>query len=87
MTKLTDREKELVNQANAKPMAKPVRRTELRIESVAFKREQSSRWEAGVIVNEGEGPIIDLKGKVVPPPVWDYHTVSRHVLTIVEDVD
>jgi hypothetical protein len=45
----------------------------LRVESIIFKRSQKSPEEAGLLINEGEGPIIDMLGKVVPAPIWSWN--------------
>lgn len=41
----------------------------MRIEVCEFKRKEKSAWERGVIVNEGDGLIIDMTGEVVPAPI------------------
>jgi hypothetical protein len=58
----------------------------MRIETCQFKRKENSEWEDGVIVNEGDGPIIDMDGKVVPhdPQIWDWRPISTQVMTIGE---
>lgn len=45
----------------------------LTIMAVTFKRtEGQTTGESGILINEGSGPIIDMDGKVVESPVWDY---------------
>ena len=58
---------------------------ELRIETCEFKRVGSANWEQGVIVNEGNGPIIDLDGKVVQGAIYNWRERSAHVMTVIED--
>jgi len=36
-----------------------------------FKRDKTSRYEEGVIINEDQ-LILDSQGKVVPAPLWTY---------------
>lgn len=43
----------------------------------------NGKSEIGVIINEGEGPIIDSKGRVVPN-VWDYHNRPMAGVMVVE---
>jgi hypothetical protein len=54
----------------------------IRVESCQFRRKKNSKWETGVTVNEGHGPIIDVAGKVVKSPVWDWRTTPEHVMTV-----
>lgn len=58
----------------------------MRIETVEFQREQDSPIELGVMINEGDGPIIDMDGKMVPEGgLWHYHLRSIHVMTVTEE--
>lgn len=54
----------------------------LHVQTVWFTRSKTSTPEWGVIVNEGSGPIIDMDGKVVDAPVWDYRTHPQQVMTV-----
>lgn len=45
----------------------------MNIMACTFKRTARSKSEKGIIVNEGDGPIIDTNGKVVSA-VWNYTT-------------
>jgi hypothetical protein len=56
----------------------------MRIESIRFKREENSPEEKGVIINHGDGPILDFKGNVVSP-VWDYAWDHEYNMTIYDD--
>lgn len=60
----------------------------LTVETVRFKRTERSPWERGLIINYGDGPIIDMHGKVVPDEdgVWDWKELSETKITVV-DVD
>jgi len=44
-------------------------------------------WEPGILINEGNGPIIDMEGKIVPVPVWDWRPIMSELSVIykVED--
>jgi hypothetical protein len=56
--------------------------TNMRVETCQFKRKRASVWERGVIINEGNGPIIDMKGEVVPAPIWNWRAVGENVITV-----
>lgn len=42
----------------------------LRICSTVFQREKDGPEETGISINEGDGPLIDLDGNIVPVPIW-----------------
>ena len=48
---------------------------DLTIMACRFKRLKTSAWEKGIIINEGEGPLIDEQGKLVDDPVWTFNTL------------
>lgn len=54
----------------------------LRVESVQFKRLKRSKWETGILVNEGCGVMVDADGKVVKSPLWDWRHTGEYVMTI-----
>jgi len=39
-----------------------------------MRRHKNSPWEWGIIINEGSGPLIDMKGEIVPSPVYNFRT-------------
>ena len=51
------------------------------------KLENMPPWEPGIVINEGDGPIIDMEGKIVPVPVWDWRPIMSELSVIykVED--
>ena len=51
------------------------------IESIEFNRSKGAPLELGVLVNGGDGPIIDMAGKVVGE-CWDYRRTGEHAMTI-----
>lgn len=59
----------------------------LRIETIRFRRFEHSPWERGITVNEGSGPIIDMHGHVVSPPVHDYQMINDTVLTVLDRLE
>lgn len=59
----------------------------LRVESCYFQRKRDAPWEYGIIVNNGDGPIIDMDGKVVPAPIENYRTSHDQVMTVVAPDD
>lgn len=56
----------------------------MRIESVKFIRSKGGPEETGILVAEGDGPLIDLKGKIVGE-IWNYRVDHRHVITVEEE--
>lgn len=57
----------------------------LRIETINFNRKKGGPWEQGVLINGGDGPIIDMKGQAVPPgEVWDWRQTHAHVMTVLD---
>jgi hypothetical protein len=43
----------------------------IQLSGIKFKRDENDDWEDGLIVN-ADGLIIDMDGKPVPTPVWDF---------------
>ena len=43
----------------------------MHIMAVKFMRMQDSEWEDGIIINNGDGPLIDARGITVPS-VWTW---------------
>lgn len=57
----------------------------LKVETVYFRRrEATDSVETGLLVNEGDGPLIDMDGKVVPPPVYDWLKTHEQIMTVTE---
>ena len=47
----------------------------MNIMACTFIREEHGVEEKGIIINEGNGPIIDSKGKIVKIPIWNFTSV------------
>jgi hypothetical protein len=45
------------------------------IQACRFIRKEHDDWEDGIIINEGE-VIIDMDGKPVPAPIWNYEVFT-----------
>jgi hypothetical protein len=58
----------------------------MRLESVIYRETEHGPMKRGVLVDEGMGPLLDMKGKAVED-VWHYHRENRWVLEIPEDTD
>lgn len=54
----------------------------LRLETVLIKREKDSAWETMISVNEGDGPLIDMDGRIVPGPIWSGRNEGDQVMTV-----
>jgi hypothetical protein len=60
----------------------------MRIETGKFKRTHTADWEKCVVVNEGDGPIIDEKGLVLKRgQVYDWRSTGQSVMTVFEEID
>ena len=58
----------------------------MRIETCRFRRIKDGEWEYGIIIDEGNGPLIDADGKVVPsdPQIWDWRRDNQNIMTVFE---
>lgn len=54
----------------------------MRLEVVSFQRDKSSEIERGVMVDEGNGPLIDMNGHIVPAPIWNWVSLNEAVMTV-----
>lgn len=43
-----------------------------------FKRDKASDWEDGILIDEGE-LIIDMQGKPVEEPIWNYQQLAHQL--------
>jgi hypothetical protein len=54
----------------------------MRIETITYWLDEKKKVPyRGLLVNEGDGPILDMKGEKVGD-VWDYHRDNEYVITI-----
>lgn len=57
----------------------------MRLERVIWwateKEKQERRDRYGLLVNEGDGPLLDNKGKAAVE-VWDYHRTQDFIVTV-----
>jgi hypothetical protein len=58
----------------------------IRIESITFQRNEHGPFETGLLINEGDGPIIDMDGKVVEAPIWQWRPNNRLVMELEDKV-
>ena len=54
----------------------------MRLETVDFKRTKLSPRERGVMVNEGDGPLIDMDGNIVKAPVYNWWARNESVMFV-----
>lgn len=57
----------------------------LRLEMVLIQRTKDAIWETMISINEGDGPLIDMDGKVVEGPIWSGRPLSDTILTVKAD--
>jgi hypothetical protein len=55
------------------------------VETIRFRRTITAKPEMGIIINYGDGPIIDMNGEVVPPPVYHWQPIAQHRITVTEE--
>jgi len=60
----------------------------MRLESVTFQRTKGGPHERGILVNEGDGPLLGANGQPVEAGAcWDYRRDYQHVMTIPDTIE
>lgn len=54
----------------------------MRIETVEYRLTEKGPWEPGILIDEGNGPLLTLEGKIIKEPIWDWTPIHIALLTI-----
>lgn len=54
---------------------------DIRLETIVYQTVKGGPQMRGLLVNEGDGPVLDEKGAAVPE-VWDYRRDNRFIVEV-----